>query len=335
MVRSYRFVILGLFAVVLFGLAGAPAAQAQSDQQCFPQTNFCISGRIRDFWQQNGGLDVFGFPISAQQAETVPGESGTYQVQWFQRNRLELHPENAPPYDVLIGRVGVERLQQQGRDWTTFPKAQQNGGMQADCDFALGATTGHSVCGLFLDYYNQHGLNLDGSGTVSRAESLALFGYPISEPQMETNSSGQQFMTQWFERARMELHPENAPPYNVLLGLLGSEMQGQQPAPPPPTPQAGWNGAWESSCGAALCGTVTLVQTGNFVAGTYGGNGTLRGTVSGTQLNATYERGPSSGTVLLGLNADGTRWQGVINGTPWCGWRPGQQPTDPCGLLGQ
>ncbi len=28
-----------------------------------------------------------------------------------------------------------------------------------------------------------------------------------------------------FERNRFELHPENAPPYDVLLGLLGKEVR--------------------------------------------------------------------------------------------------------------
>jgi hypothetical protein len=42
---------------------------------------------------------------------------------------------------------------------------------------------------------------------------------------------------QWFERARFELHPENQPPYNVLLGLLGNEVSsGTPPAAPTPRP---------------------------------------------------------------------------------------------------
>ena len=48
-----------------------------------------------------------------------------FQVQWFERNRLELHPENARPYDVLLGRLGADRLAQQGRDWFTFPKSER------------------------------------------------------------------------------------------------------------------------------------------------------------------------------------------------------------------
>jgi hypothetical protein len=87
----------------------APPAQAPSDQRCFPETSQCISGRIRTFWEQNGGLPVFGYPITPQRPETTP--SGTFESQWFERTRLELHSENQPPYDVLLGRAGDIRLQ--------------------------------------------------------------------------------------------------------------------------------------------------------------------------------------------------------------------------------
>ena len=108
---------------ILLLLCLAPAAQAQ-DQRCFPETGQCIGGRIRQFWEQNGGLPVFGFPTTNQHEEQIEGKP--FQVQWFERNRLELHPENARPYDVLLGRLGVDRLVQQGRDWFTFPKVCQS-----------------------------------------------------------------------------------------------------------------------------------------------------------------------------------------------------------------
>ena len=67
----------------------------------------------------------------------------------------------------------------------------------------------------------------------SEAESLALFGLPLSDAQTEM-IEGQEYTIQWFERARFELHPENAAPYNVLLGLLGNEVRaGSAPAPAP------------------------------------------------------------------------------------------------------
>src|SRR4029079_17925292 len=85
------------------------------------------------------------------------------------------------------------------------------------------------------------GLELDGKKGKSEGENLALFGLPISDLQTE-NIQGKDFQVQWFERARFELHPENAPPYNVLLGLLGNEIRDNAgsptlapPAPPAPT----------------------------------------------------------------------------------------------------
>src|SRR5262245_8589890 len=208
----HRYILPAL--LILLALAPAPI-QAQ-EQRCFPETGQCVSGRIREFWEQNGGLPVFGFPTTNQHEEQVEGKP--FQVQWFERNRLELHPENQRPYDVLLGRLGADRLAQQGRpDWQNFPKDQQAG----NC---LSFATGHSVCGAILRAWRSSGLEFDGRRGTSEAESLALFGLPISSPALEVQE-GQVYMVQWFERARFELHPENAPPYDVLLGLLGNEIR--------------------------------------------------------------------------------------------------------------
>jgi hypothetical protein len=188
-------------------------------QRCFSETNQCIDGRIREFWEQNGGLPVFGFPIGSEEQSTVDGK--TFTVQRFERNRLELHPENARPYDVLLGRLGADRLAQQGRDWFTFSKNGDTSGCK------VFAETGHAVCGAVLNAWRKSGLKLDTRNAVSEAESLALFGLPLSDLQTETLADGKQYQVQWFERARFELHPENSAPYDVLLGLLGNEITTQ------------------------------------------------------------------------------------------------------------
>ncbi len=41
---------------------------------------------------------------------------------------------------------------------------------------------------------------------------------------METNEDGHTVMTQWFERAVFELHPDNTDEYQVLLRRLGAEF---------------------------------------------------------------------------------------------------------------
>jgi subtilisin family serine protease len=178
----------------------------------FPQTQHTMGEPFRSFWQRNGGLPIFGYPIS--EAFTERGEDGRdYTVQYFERHRLEAHPENAPPYNMLLARIGDSILQQNGRNWFTF----ETSSPQPGCRYF--PQTRHNVCGPFLSYWQSQGLQIDGNPAVSPAESLALFGQPLSDPQMETLSDGQQHLVQWFERARFELHDNG-----VLLGLLGEEL---------------------------------------------------------------------------------------------------------------
>jgi hypothetical protein len=118
-----------------------------------------------------------------------------------------------PAQSVRLGRLGVEVLSCQGRDWQTFPK-----GDPAAPHFFQ--ETGHAIAPEFWGYWSSRGLEMDGRPGFSRAESLALFGYPISEAQVEHGR-----LTQWFERARFEYFPEFAgTPYVVQLGLLGREL---------------------------------------------------------------------------------------------------------------
>lgn len=227
--------------------AAGSQTQPQQAQRCFPETGHCIAGRFRQYWEQNGGLPVFGYPIGPAQDELNRDTGQTYLTQWFERNRFELHPENSAPYDVLLGRLGDDRLRQLGSDWQTFGKGQQTAG----CLWF--AETGHSVCPPFRGYWETHGLRDPALSAYAR--SLALFGLPLSERVMETNTSGDTVETQWFERARFECHPNNPPEYRVLLGLLGNEVRtspvipnpkpaitcvvtAAPPPPPPPPPPA-------------------------------------------------------------------------------------------------
>jgi glucose/arabinose dehydrogenase len=231
-----RFQPAVLLAIWLLLTMTAPYAgvEAQAQERCFSETGFCINGRIREFWEQNGGLPVFGYPITPQRAEEIEGQ--TLQVQWFERNRLELHPENDPPYDVLLGRLGADVLEAQGRDWHTFAHS----GELSNCRYF--PQTDQSVCGDILASWRAQGLEIDGQPGKSVQENLALFGLPISPVQVERLNDGNEYQVQWFERARFELHPQNQPPFHVQLGLLGTILRegdippvADQPDEPPPT----------------------------------------------------------------------------------------------------
>ncbi|HEX2280199.1 MAG TPA: hypothetical protein VHG52_00425 [Thermomicrobiales bacterium] len=194
--------LLGMMPVV---------ASAQDNCEEFPETGYETCGRFQTYWDGNGGLPVFGYPISNEFAETRFDTGATSTAQYFERERLEYHPANeGTGYEVLLGRLGVEVLQSQGRNWHDFPKASPG-----EANYM--PATGQAIAPEFWEYWRGHGLDLGDAG-ISFRESLALFGYPISQAEMETNADGDTVLTQWFERARFELHGDR-----VLLGLLGVE----------------------------------------------------------------------------------------------------------------
>jgi hypothetical protein len=94
---------LGLTGTVSFTNQSdvCPVDKSPVDCMAFPQTGHTVSGKFLDYWNANGGLAIFGYPISDQYTEN--GQT----VQYFERQRMELHPENAgTPYEVLLGLLG-------------------------------------------------------------------------------------------------------------------------------------------------------------------------------------------------------------------------------------
>lgn len=81
----------------------------------FAPTGHTLSGAFLDYWQAKGGLALYGYPISEIFEEQNPDDGKTYQVQYFERNRFELHPENkGTPYEVLLGLLGNSLLRLKG-----------------------------------------------------------------------------------------------------------------------------------------------------------------------------------------------------------------------------
>ncbi|HEX6291617.1 MAG TPA: bifunctional metallophosphatase/5'-nucleotidase [Herpetosiphonaceae bacterium] len=209
--------LIGILAgiAIAFGVITVP--QAAPAELCFnqPGVTACVAPEFRSYWESNGGLAVFGYPLEAARQEQTP--EGTFLVQYFERQRFELHPEKAAPYNVLLGRANDEVLAREGRNWRDFPKV--NAGASGCAFFA---ETQHSVCGDFLRYWRSQGLNFGDRG-VSYRESLALWGLPLSQPQEELNIDGDTVMTQHFERARMEVHVKDGR-RSVLLTRLGAAL---------------------------------------------------------------------------------------------------------------
>lgn len=118
---------------VLLGRLGAEALGAQGrDWQALPKANpaaphyFAATGQaiapeFWEYWRTHGlefgdagvsereSLALWGYPIGPAAYEPLPNGE-TLLVQWFERARFELHPNNPAPYKVLLGRLAADRV---------------------------------------------------------------------------------------------------------------------------------------------------------------------------------------------------------------------------------
>ncbi len=179
----------------------------------FPETQHYLSFGFKNFWVKSGGLPVFGYPLTEEFTQ------GNYTVQYLERQRFEYHPEFVrTPYETELGLLGSEAATSAGLIITEpFKLLPATTTSDANCSYV--AATGHRLCGGFKQYWQSHGLDFGDAG-ISYRESVALFGYPISEEFTDPVSG---FTVQYFERAVFEFHPNNPDQYKVELRLLGSQ----------------------------------------------------------------------------------------------------------------
>ena len=207
----------------------------------FPETGQWVRAAFLEFYGKNGGKEMFGEPISG-----VYEENGI-PVQYFQRARFEWHQELSPGFQVITGKLGKEI---HGPAGPPVP----NLATPWEPDQRYFPQTGHIVSHAFLTFFDQHG-------------GETMLGFPLSEARIENGT-----IVQWFEKARLEWHPENPPPYQVQLGLIGEERYKEiGPAGNPPGFRFGK--VWEdnprvaSSLGNAMGAQVTLEMTEQYFEG--------------------------------------------------------------------
>jgi len=175
----------------------------RGDAICFPdKTDFCIAGRFRQYWEQHGSLPINGYPLSDEFTQTLE-DGKQYTVQYFERVRMEYHPEFKAPDDVLLGQFGRRIL----ADVPNAPTAS----VPPTAGGRSFPETGHAVSGAFLEYWQNTG-------------GLAQYGYPLSEVFTQRLEDGREYQVQYFERARFEIHPEIRGTNNVLLGQFGRRI---------------------------------------------------------------------------------------------------------------
>jgi hypothetical protein len=107
-------IAVGIFMMLAWGAysstaqgASTQTVSAQGSCQTFRETGHKVCGRFLDYWNTHGGLTQQGYPISEEFTETSSLNGRPYLVQYFERAVFELHPENKPPFDVLLSQLGT------------------------------------------------------------------------------------------------------------------------------------------------------------------------------------------------------------------------------------
>ncbi|NWF81898.1 MAG: hypothetical protein HXY37_17925 [Chloroflexi bacterium] len=204
--------ILGATLVLALLLGGLPTTRAQSDVRFFAETQHTLRGAFRVFWEANGGLPTFGYPIT----EEFTAPNGRL-VQWFERARFELAVGGNQPV-VELGNLGVEATQ--GR---IFPKSPP---IQDSAERRYIAQTQHIIQYGFKEIWESRGAE-------------RIFGYPISNEIQEVLEDGQWHTVQWFEKARFEYWPAFPPGQRVVISNLGRRLAPPErlaPVAPPGEP---------------------------------------------------------------------------------------------------
>jgi len=191
----------------------------------FPETGHSVQGDFLAFFTRYGGETIFGLP------RTEEFDQDGLRVQYFQRARMEYHPHNPPPYQVQLSLLGdllgyrTPPIPSFGIPAPDHPQRRYY------------PQTGHTLSYAFLWFFDSHG-------------GLDVFGYPITELLTEQGT-----LVQYFQRAKMEWHPENPVPSQITLGNLGDEYIARTnlpssyvaPVAPLPAPQVPRPEAWPAS----------------------------------------------------------------------------------------
>jgi hypothetical protein len=181
----WRFILI---TALLLGLSVAFVRVQGAAARSSVEAIHAVNPLFQKFHDEHGGLRIFGYPL------TDLFEYGGLQVQYFQKARMEFHPENPPAYRVQLGLLG----DQLGRGTPPLPPT------NIDLYHRYFPETGHTVAFAFLNFFDNHG-NLD------------VFGYPIAEFTFENG-----YYVQYFQRVKMVWHPEMSGDDRMQLADLGS-----------------------------------------------------------------------------------------------------------------
>ncbi len=163
---------------------------ACENAEYFPDTRHNVCDQFLKFFNERGGAEIFGYPLTEWFVE-----DGRL-VQYFQRVRMEHHPENPLAYQVQLGLLGDFFAPADKK--TPIPLSEKP--RSNDRERRYFPETGHTVGYSFLKFYDEKG-------------GLDIFGYPLTEFTVENGR-----YVQYFQRALMEWRPNRG---SIALHNLG------------------------------------------------------------------------------------------------------------------
>lgn len=192
--KNHRWLTVFITIIALTGLlVGYAHAQTFDENgRFFPETGHTVSGAFLEKYNSiPNGTEIYGYPIT----DAFEDDSIGHMVQYFEKARFELHPENPADLQVQLTPLG-EFLYQPGEqtpDLFNF----------ASCTSFQ--ETGFEVCYDFLDFFEANG-------------GLIQFGYPISDIELHNG-----WFSQYFQRVRLEWHPELPQGGEIIIANLGMD----------------------------------------------------------------------------------------------------------------
>ena len=209
-------VALGIVAMGL-SIGALPLARATvpiTSCRYFIETGHYVCSQFLAFYEARGAAEIFGYPLTEPFVDARSGLT----VQYFQRARLEYHPDQEAGHRIQLGSL-VDEL---GYAFPRLPGERIPRLRSALQQYFH--KTGHVVSFAFLAFFLEHG-------------GLGTFGYPLSEALFEDGHT-----VQYFERFRMEWHPEAMAGPEIRLSNLGETYlerfavgeDAREPLPPPP-----------------------------------------------------------------------------------------------------
>ncbi len=142
-----------------------------NDHVYYPETQHSLNYGFKTFWNDNGGLPNFGYPISEEfdeQNQPPPaGDGQVHTTQYFERARFEYHPEyKGTKYEVLLGLLG--------REYLKLHPAPDSALHQQDPQLPPPDPTSAQLYGPHVGYGFNVFLNGDGTGDAFNQQTLNM-----------------------------------------------------------------------------------------------------------------------------------------------------------------